>query len=135
MRTVDCQIDGCAERISDKAYFKRYKICLYHFNLPSMVLDGRPVRWCQQARAGERAGCGAGQICLSLRGPAAAASSSSGPALAFLQCAAPNLPTASAAARQATVLPVAGQPKNPRRLSLPLQCGRFQPITDFDGDK
>lgn len=27
---------------------QRYRVCAHHFNLPSMVLDGVHVRWCQQ---------------------------------------------------------------------------------------
>eukprot|EP00887_Chlorella_sp_A99_P000749 scaffold5.g749.t1 len=62
---VTCQVAGCgADLAGSKRYYKwvwyqwgevwggaapgRYRICLYHSTLPSIVLDGREQRFCQQ---------------------------------------------------------------------------------------
>jgi len=36
------------ELISEKTYYKRYRICVEHCNMHSLVLDGRRLRFCQQ---------------------------------------------------------------------------------------
>eukprot|EP00887_Chlorella_sp_A99_P007040 scaffold2.g7040.t1 len=47
--SVLCQVLGCGEElINAKTYYRRYRICQHHSTLPSMVLDGRRQRFCQQ---------------------------------------------------------------------------------------
>jgi hypothetical protein len=43
------QVVGCGiELISAKTYYKRYRICVEHCNAPSLVVEGRRQRFCQQ---------------------------------------------------------------------------------------
>ena len=43
------QVPGCGEElVNGKHYYRRYRICQHHSTLPSMVLDGRRQRFCQQ---------------------------------------------------------------------------------------
>jgi hypothetical protein len=43
------QVDGCGiELINEKTYYKRYRICVTHCNMKSMVIQGRRQRFCQQ---------------------------------------------------------------------------------------
>lgn len=47
--SVLCQVDGCGEELVDaKKYYRRYRICQLHCNMPSMTVDGRRQRFCQQ---------------------------------------------------------------------------------------
>ena len=43
------QVEDCgAELINEKTYYKRYRICMAHCNMKSMVIHGRRQRFCQQ---------------------------------------------------------------------------------------
>ena len=43
------QVFGCEkELINEKTYYKRYRICVEHCNMPLLIIDGRRVRFCQQ---------------------------------------------------------------------------------------
>lgn len=47
--SILCQVEGCgAELIKEKTYYKRYRICMAHCNMKSMVIQGRRQRFCQQ---------------------------------------------------------------------------------------
>ncbi|PRW50811.1 squamosa promoter binding [Chlorella sorokiniana] len=44
-----CQVPGCERGLhKSRAYYKRYKICSYHVELPCMVVEGQTIRFCQQ---------------------------------------------------------------------------------------
>lgn len=47
--SVLCQVPGCgAELVNEKGYYRRYRICQTHCSMPSMMLEGREQRFCQQ---------------------------------------------------------------------------------------
>eukprot|EP00887_Chlorella_sp_A99_P007360 scaffold2.g7360.t1 len=42
-------VPGCGvELVDSKTYYRRYRICVEHCNLPSMIVDGKRCRFCQQ---------------------------------------------------------------------------------------
>lgn len=45
-----CQVAGCSRPLHNDPirYYKKFKICRYHSNVDSIVLDGQVVRFCQQ---------------------------------------------------------------------------------------
>ncbi|KAI7841238.1 hypothetical protein COHA_005075 [Chlorella ohadii] len=44
-----CQVPGCERGLHKaRAYYRRYKICHYHVELPCMVVEGQAIRFCQQ---------------------------------------------------------------------------------------
>ncbi|KAG2433956.1 hypothetical protein HYH02_012501 [Chlamydomonas schloesseri] len=44
-----CQVDGCGQDLSpQKPYYQRFRVCERHLRLPSLLVDGRPRRFCQQ---------------------------------------------------------------------------------------
>ncbi|KAL4443476.1 hypothetical protein ABPG75_011213 [Micractinium tetrahymenae] len=59
-----CRVKGCRRELAE-SFNLRYRICAYHYRLPSIELDGEPSRYCQQcarfqhvdAFDGERRSC------------------------------------------------------------------------------
>lgn len=48
-RGAVCQVPGCDRSLHKlRDYYKRYKICPYHLELPSLVVEGQTIRFCQQ---------------------------------------------------------------------------------------
>lgn len=44
-----CQVPGCDRSLHKlRDYYKRYKICPYHLELPCLVVEGQTIRFCQQ---------------------------------------------------------------------------------------
>lgn len=41
------QVVGCEHSLPDKAYYHRYRICLYHASLKQVSLEGKHMRFCQ----------------------------------------------------------------------------------------
>jgi hypothetical protein len=43
------QVEGCSEDLScAKSYFQRFKVCSEHLKMFSLLVDGKPSRFCQQ---------------------------------------------------------------------------------------
>jgi hypothetical protein len=87
------------------AWLPGYRICLYHCNVGSMMLNGGAVRWCQQV----------GPPARKLPRPAPPC-----PAAALALCSAPPC-----LLWQAHEWLPAGL----------LQCGRFQALVEFEGNR
>ncbi|GIL50839.1 hypothetical protein Vafri_6958 [Volvox africanus] len=48
-RPMRCQVDGCgADLAQARKYFQRYRVCEWHLKAPSLQMDGRSVRFCDQ---------------------------------------------------------------------------------------
>ncbi|GAB4824211.1 hypothetical protein N2152v2_011257 [Parachlorella kessleri] len=44
-----CQVPGCDKSLHKlREYYKRYKICPFHLELPCLVVEGQSIRFCQQ---------------------------------------------------------------------------------------
>ncbi|KXZ44247.1 hypothetical protein GPECTOR_70g477 [Gonium pectorale] len=44
-----CQVEGCGHDLSvEKGYYQRYRVCEPHMKLLSLVVNGKPSRFCQQ---------------------------------------------------------------------------------------
>ncbi|KAG2444790.1 hypothetical protein HXX76_001533 [Chlamydomonas incerta] len=49
IKPLRCQVGGCTADLSQaKKYFQRYRICERHLKAPSLKMDGRAVRFCDQ---------------------------------------------------------------------------------------
>ncbi|EFJ44955.1 hypothetical protein VOLCADRAFT_48765, partial [Volvox carteri f. nagariensis] len=43
------QVDGCGVDLTQaRKYFQRYRVCERHLKSPSLQMDGRSVRFCDQ---------------------------------------------------------------------------------------
>ncbi|GIM04963.1 hypothetical protein Vretimale_9407 [Volvox reticuliferus] len=48
-RPMRCQVDGCGVDLAQaRKYFQRYRVCERHLKSPSLQMDGRNVRFCDQ---------------------------------------------------------------------------------------
>lgn len=44
-----CQVEGCAkDLLTEKGYYQRYRVCEQHLKMLSLMVDGKPSRFCQQ---------------------------------------------------------------------------------------
>jgi len=44
-----CQVEGCGKDLAqEKGYYQRYRVCEQHLKLLSLMVDGKPSRFCQQ---------------------------------------------------------------------------------------
>lgn len=153
------QVPGCTSDLTSmREYHQRYKICEFHLKAQAVVKDGTTQRFCQQVRARRgRGGVGAGEArgrhtrpgrrsprrVAELAPPRGASGSFAELGLQRLtaqrqrwqpqQPAGPPPPVLALPPRRP-----AHPSANPARLNRangPLQCGKFQLVEEFDGEK